>query len=218
MNKTVIGSYRNEELNGGSGNDTIDGRNGHDTLAGGDGDDVYIVPNSWATIVEKAGEGVDTVIAKGDHVLADNVENLILNTEAANSWAGIGNDLGNVITGNAGNNLLKGMAGNDTIDGGLGNDYIYGGSGDDVLIGGAGSDRLSGGDGADLFQMGRGYGNDTITDFSYAEGDRLKVTGVSSYTVKQVGANTVVDLGEGDQITLANVSVNALHEGWIYLG
>lgn len=216
--KTLVGSSMNNTLTGGAGNDRLDGRGGADTLTGGAGDDVYIVPNSLSKIVEKAGEGVDTVVAKGDFTLGANVENLSINTEAGNHWSGTGNELNNVLTGNAGNNKLSGMAGNDTINGGQGNDALLGGLGNDRLVGEQGADTLTGGAGADVFVMGRGYGLDRIADFSFADGDRLKLTGVTSFSAKQVGADTVVDLGGGDQITLANVTMTTLHDGWATLG
>jgi Ca2+-binding RTX toxin-like protein len=215
---SLVGSSGNNALIGGAGNDTLDGRGGYDTLTGGAGNDTYIVQNSLSTLVEKGGEGTDTVVAKGDFTLGFNFENLTINGESSNSWGGTGNELNNVITGNGGANRLDGMAGADTINGGAGNDFIYGGAGADHLSGELGVDSLIGGGGADIFQMGRGYGMDRVTDFSYAEGDRLKVSGVSSYTAKQVGADTVVDLGGGDQITLANVNMAALGGGWIVLG
>jgi Ca2+-binding RTX toxin-like protein len=261
--QTLTGSSSSERLTGGFGHDTLDGRGGQDTLAGGAGNDVYVVPNSLSTIIEKAGEGVDTVVAKGDFTLGANLENLTISSTATNGWAGTGNELNNVMLGNAGANRLNGMGGadtinggagadsilggagadsllggdgndtlgggegadfleggvgNDTLTGGLGNDVVRGGAGNDRMFGDQGADTLSGGSGADGFQFGRGGGLDRVSDFSYAEGDRLILSGVSSYSAKQVGADTVVDLGGGDTITLANVSLSSLHDGWVAFG
>lgn len=60
--------------------------------------------------------------------------------------------------------VLRGSSVGDTIDGGRGNDWIEGGLGDDTLFGGAG---------ADTFVLRRGHGNDVVTDFNPASGDRV---------------------------------------------
>ena len=51
-----------------------------------------------------------------------------------------GNDLANIIIGNAGNNVITGNAGNDTLVGNAGDDYLDGGLGSDNLNGGTGND------------------------------------------------------------------------------
>lgn len=76
---------------------------------------------------------------------------------------GTGND---TIQGDDGNDSVNGDAGNDQLAGGAGNDTIRGGWGDDRLDGGAGDDTLYGEEGADTYVFGRGYGNDTVIDYS----------------------------------------------------
>ncbi|MGZ6015335.1 MAG: right-handed parallel beta-helix repeat-containing protein [Phenylobacterium sp.] len=210
----TVGSYLAENLVGTDGNDTLNGNGGADTLTGGAGNDTYYVPNSLTKIVEAANGGTDTVIAKGDHTLEANVENLVISNDAPSGWAGTGNALNNVIIGNSLNNVINGADGNDTLDGGLGNDQILGGNGNDVLLGGGGADTLTGGAGADTFVIGIGYGTDKVTDFSQAQGDTVLVVG-STYTTAQVGADTVVTLSTGDHITLTGVSMASLKAGWI---
>ena len=56
-----------------------------------------------------------------------------------------------------------------------------------------------------------------MTDFSYADGDRVHVAD-SHYTVSQVGANTVINLGAGDTMVLQHVTLSTLHSDWIFLG
>jgi len=165
----ITGDYGTRVL-GAGGNDTLDGSQGSETLVGGGGDDTYYVPNSSTMVVEHPGDGIDTIVAKGNFTLPANVENLIINNTVNNSWSGTGNELNNQITGNAGDNVLDGGAGNDTLDAGLGNDTLLGGSGDDVLIGGAGNDSFVGGDGSDSIDGGAGSatvdagaGDDTIS-------------------------------------------------------
>ncbi len=165
----LTGSSLNERMVGSGGDDTIDGVGGTDTLIGGAGNDTYYVNNTTTVITEKPGEGIDTIIAKGDYVLPANVENLVISSADTNGWDGTGNGLDNIITGNVGANRLDGLAGNDTIDGGGGNDTLLGGAGDDSLQGGAGNDTISGGDGNDTIDSGTGAatvdggaGNDSI--------------------------------------------------------
>jgi Ca2+-binding RTX toxin-like protein len=209
-NDWMVGDYRSNKLMGGAGNDTLDGGGGTDNLVGGTGNDTYLVPNSLATITEKAGEGVDTIIAKCDVTLGANVENLVLSSSAANSWAGIGNSLANVITGNAGNNLL---------DGGAGNDTLYGGAGNDVIVGGLGNDRLTGGIGADTFRFTPGGGKDVITDLGSDDSvDQIDIgaylkAGIQS-VVHDVGSDVVIDFSNGDSITLLGVHASNLTANW----
>lgn len=212
---TLIGSSGNNVLTGGAGNDTIDGRGGTDQLIGGKGDDTYYVPNSKTTVVERAGEGTDTVIAKGDYVLGANLENLTINTTATNGWSGTGNGLNNFLQGNAGSNQLDGMAGNDTVNAGGGNDLITGGAGNDMLIGGRGVDN---------FRFGVGSGKDVITDFGFDGADRIDTSAYMKAGYKavmtQVGEDTVISFGTGDSITLTGVDahhVSATSTGFVYV-
>ena len=100
--------------------------------------------------------------------------------------------------------------------------WILGGAGDDVLEGGAGDDVLSGGSGADTFVFSGGGGNDVVLDFQAGE-DMLSIssnindTGIETADdvaarATQVGANTVIDLGNGDSITLNNVDAEDIQD------
>ncbi|MGF9759574.1 VCBS domain-containing protein [Microvirga sp. 0TCS3.31] len=114
------------------GNDTLTGSAGIDTMAGGKGDDTYIVNKDGDVVVENANEGTDHVFASAKHTLGANVENLTLTGSAAIN--GYGNELNNVLTGNAGANNLEGFGGADTLSGGGGADTLQGGDGNDVYI------------------------------------------------------------------------------------
>jgi hypothetical protein len=102
------------------------------------------------------------------------------------------------------------------IVGGSGNDHITGTAVGDIIDGGAGNDILTGGTGSDRFIFRHGSGADIITDFAAGAGsdDKLDLTAfASSYNLAYVlahttqsGANTVIDLGSGDSITLQNVA------------
>jgi Ca2+-binding RTX toxin-like protein len=110
-------------ITGNAGSNMLDGGAGADILAGGDGHDTYMVDHEGDLVVERPGEGTDTVRASVSYVLTANVENLVLT--GAGNIDGTGNGLANTITGNAGANLL---------DGGAGADILIGGGGDDTYI------------------------------------------------------------------------------------
>src|ERR1043165_3286932 len=80
-----------ENVYGGDGNDTLVGNDadnqfhggrGAGLMAGGRGNDTYFVDTPDDTVVEAAGEGVDTVVASISYMLGANVENLVLASKA----------------------------------------------------------------------------------------------------------------------------------------
>ena len=128
------GDGDNDVLVGGIGNDTLDGGTGSNEIYGGTGNDIYIVSNAGDSIIEFANEGIDEIrTALAALTLASNVENL--GYTGAATFLGIGNALGNAITGGAGRDQLAGLDGNDTLDGGS----MAAGQ-EDVLLGGLGND------------------------------------------------------------------------------
>ena len=174
-NDKLYGDVDNDYLDGGTGNDLLSGGGGNDMLIGGLGDDTYVIDgghsasfggftlaiNTVGTLVERAGEGTDTVLSARDWVLADNFENLTL-LDGSYAINGTGNGVSNVIVGNAGDNVLLGMAGDDVINGGGGNDLIDGGSGADVMDGGAGNDTFVVNSLADVIIERQDEGIDTV--------------------------------------------------------
>jgi Ca2+-binding RTX toxin-like protein len=131
-NDILNGEGGNDQIFGEDGNDTIDGGSGNDTLTGGDGNDTYLAVEAGDSIVENAGEGVDTVEASVDFTLSANVENLILSGNG--TLDGTGNAENNTITGSSGNNTLTGAAGDDILDGNGGKDTLVGGTGNDTYV------------------------------------------------------------------------------------
>lgn len=124
-NDLLQGGADTDYLLGEAGNDTLDGGAHQDFMYGGAGDDVYLVGNSSDIVGESNGEGVDTVLATATFALdtSSEVENLtLLGLEDINAS---GNQLNNIITGNAGANILAGGQGRDTIFGGEGRDTVH---------------------------------------------------------------------------------------------
>ncbi|AIF49638.1 calcium-binding protein [Pelosinus sp. UFO1] len=200
LDNVIIGNSGNNVLNGGAGNDFLDGGIGADTMYGGRGDDTYIVDNVGDVVVEKAGEGNDTVQASISYTLGANVENLTLTGEE--NLNGTGNGLDNVIIGNSGNNVLNGGAGNDYLDGGIGVDTMYGGVGDDTFI----VDNVD-----DVVIEATGEGTDTVqSSISYvltANVENLTLTGSANIngtgneldnTIIGNSGNNILDGGAGN--------------------
>jgi Ca2+-binding RTX toxin-like protein len=158
--ETVTGTAAAEILTSGGGTG--------DVLAGGAGDDIYVSFGVTMRVQEAAGEGMDTLVVLSDWGRLDaNVENLELAGTAHSN--GYGNELDNILTGNAGRNRLEGGAGDDTLDGGAGNDILVGGDGADRFRftgPNPGADWIIGFDVAnDIVQVGQSLvGTATIAD------------------------------------------------------
>lgn len=211
---TLNGNASANELNGNAGADSIFGGAGNDTIDGG-GDIGYL----------RGEDGNDSII--GGSAFDDINGNMGADTAsggAGDDWVVGGKD-NDRLFGDAGADLVYGNLGNDTLDGGAGADTVRGGQGDDVLTGGdgadfvsgdLGADTMTGGAGADIFHSFTGSGVDRILDFNLAEGDRLQLDPGNTFTLAQVGADTVVSLGAGDQVILVGVQMSSLTTGWIF--
>src|SRR3989344_1196288 len=169
------------------GADTITGSAAADVMRGYAGDDII-----------RGGEGTNYL--RGD--------------EGNDSLAGGAGQ--NLVYGNLGADTCEGGDGNDVVRGGQDNDLINGGGGADYVSGDKGSDTVTGGAGADIFHTFGDAGVDRVTDFSLAEGDRVQVDPGTQYTVSQVGADTVISMTGGGQMTLVGVQMSSLTAGWIF--
>jgi Ca2+-binding RTX toxin-like protein len=207
-NDLMVGGGSASTLMGGDGNDTVQagsaatsylrGEAGDDSISGGSGfDDIN---GNQGNDTASGGAGDDWVVGGKDNDLL------------------FGDDGDDIVWGNLGNDTLDGGAGNDQVRGGQGDDSISGGAGDDYISGDRGNDTETGGPGADIFHSFSGAGIDRVLDFNAAEGDRVMLDPGTSYTVSQVGADTVVDMGNGDQVILVGVQLSTLPAGWIFLG
>ncbi len=189
-NDQIFGLAGDDTIFGLGGNDRIDGGSGNDQMSGGTGDDYFIIDSSSDSVVEKIGEGTDTVESSVSLTLANNVENLTLT--GASNINGSGNSLANVINGNSGDNTISAGAGNDQMDGFGGLDYINGGDGDDTIICGPDQAGAASGD----------AGNDIIK--FYASAETLTLQGLAgSDTFILMSSHTTHDSG----VVIAGIDV-----------
>ena len=188
----ITGNGLANVLTGNNSANTIDGGAGADVMLGGKGNDTYIVDGQADTVIEKAGEGTDTVQSSVNYTLADHIENLTLTGIAE---AGMGNSLHNKITGNAASNKLFGGAGNDVIDGG---------EGADILLGGLGNDTYWVDSSSDLVVEAAGEGTDTVyASVSYALADNaenLILTGSANINAVGNAGNNRLNGNAGNNI------------------
>ena len=212
---TLNGNALDNDLRGGDGADNLYGGAGADTLIGGegvgflrgeDGDDSIVGGGSFDDIHGNAGNDTESG-GDGDDWVVGGKDSDLLNGDAG----------GDLIYGNLGNDTCIGGDGNDVIRGGQQNDTLSGGAGDDYVSGDKGDDTETGGAGADIFHSFTGAGIDRVLDFNLAEGDRVQLEPGTSYSVAQVGADTVITLGaSSDQVILVGVQMSNLTAGWIY--
>jgi Ca2+-binding RTX toxin-like protein len=131
-NDKIYGNGGNDRMFGGTGDDLLDGGEGADTMTGGAGTDTYFVDNVGDKVIETTLAGTDTVFSTATaYTLGTRVENLILK---GNAVGADGNNLDNVLTGNAQDNQINGRGGTDTMAGGLGNDIYFVDRAVDVVI------------------------------------------------------------------------------------
>jgi len=135
---------------------------------------------------------------------------------------GQGNDMiishgtGDILYGNLGDDTLIGGSGPQILRGGQGDDSITAGLGADWISGDRGNDTIQAGAGADTFHTFTGAGMDRVLGFDAAKGDHVQLDPGTVYTVSQVGADTVIDMGPGDQMVLVGVQETSLPPGWIF--
>jgi VCBS repeat-containing protein/ELWxxDGT repeat protein len=189
-NDALTGGQQSDTLYGGGGNDRLNGGLGADTMDGGAGTDTFVVDNAGDVVVERAGEGTDTVEASVSYALSDDVENLTLT--GTDDITATGNSGANIITGNAGNNSLVGNGGADT------------------LIGGAGDDIYTVSDSSTVIVEAVGGGNDILkSSVSYVLG-----AGVDVETSRLIGTGNINLTGNADhQILIGNTGNNVIDGG-----
>ena len=200
----------NDGVAAGSGNDTVLAGDGTDLIYGNVGADLLSGGGSSDTIFGGQNDGPASTGSASDQPSA-----FRSGTETIDGGAGA-----DLLYGNHGTDLMIGGAGIDVIYGGQDNDTLSGGGGGDFLYGNRGDDLLVGGDGLDVFVFGGTSGDDTIADFTQftdylAIQSNVNGTGIASFSdvvsrATQSGTDVIIDLGNGNSITLQNYSTSSL--------
>ncbi len=192
LSSWLEGGLGNDTIVSGSGSDVLFSGYGADSLSGGAGNDKYIITfdNMADTIVESATGGTDTIYFIRDFkddgrdddkdstgkeldplttppynfdvVLANNVENGVLDDHI---YVFKPNSITYTVawlTGNALSNRLEGSSLNDILDGAAGNDTIVAGDGEDIIFTGLGVDKIDGGAGRDLLVSSVSFNLNTV--------------------------------------------------------
>jgi Ca2+-binding RTX toxin-like protein len=205
--EVLTGHAGGATLMGGAGDDTVAGMDGPNYLRGGDGGDSLTGGAGFNDI--NGNQGGDTIAGHslvGDWLVGGQGDDLISTTTS-----------GNILYGNLGNDTLQGGTGADILRGGQGDDLIVAGSGGEWISGDRGADTIEGGSGADVFHTFSGAGLDRVLGFDAAQGDRVMLDPGTHYTVSQAGADTVIDMGNGDEMVLVGVQSATLPAGWIFM-
>jgi Ca2+-binding RTX toxin-like protein len=204
-------------LVGAAGGDTIQAPETNDTITGGSGGSNYLRGNGGDDSIQ-GGAGFDDINGnKGD----DSIDG----GTGGSDWL-VGGQGDDNITAHTGGNLLYGNLGNDTLHSGDGADVVRGGQGDDVIFAGSGNQFLSGdrgddtitaGAGADTIHSSQDAGIDRILNYNPGH-DIVQLDPGTTYTVSQVGADTVISMGGNNQVVLVGVQMSTLAPGWIFEG
>ena len=208
------GTEASETIQAGAGADTVRALAGDDTISGGGGENYLRGDEGNDSIV--GGAGFDDINGNmgNDTCVSGGGDDWVVGGKDNDSLSG--SDGQNLVYGNLGNDTCDGGAGNDTVRGGQDNDVVIGGAGDDYVSGDKGSDTMTGGIGADIFHSFGDAGIDRVTDFSLAQGDRVQLDPGTVFTVSQVGADTIVNMTGGGQMTLVGIQLSSLTGNWIF--
>ena len=193
-----IGTAGDDTLTGGSGPNYIRGEGGNDLIHGGPGFDDINGNQGNDTIDGGSGGGDWLVGGQGDDLI-------------------VGHGGGEVIYGNLGADTLTGSGDGDVVRGGQGNDSIVAGGGSEWLSGDRGDDVERAGVGADTFHTFDQAGIDRVLGFKPGV-DHVQLDPGTHYTLSQMGADTVIDMGGGNEMILEGVQMAGLPTGWIFEG
>jgi serralysin len=192
----LIGTAAADTLTAGAGPNYVRGGDGDDAIHGGAGFDDINGNQGNDTIDGGSGGGDWLVGGQGDDRI-------------------VGHGGGEVIYGNLGADTLMGGGAGDVVRGGQGDDSIVAGSGAEWLSGDRGDDTLQAGSGPDVFHTFAEAGVDRVIGFKPGI-DHVQLDPGTHYVVSQAGADTVIDMGAGNEMVLVGVPMSSLAPGWIF--
>ncbi|WP_454864716.1 polyurethane esterase [Pseudomonas rhizophila] len=200
----IIGSERDDLIQGGQGNDYLEGRAGNDTfrdeggynvILGGQGSNTLLLQSSVkdASFVQDGAGTLYVRDAQGAISMTRDIDTLVskepglfwglLKDEVSHSVTANGLVAGGKLTayasstaGTSAEDTLTARSSGDWLFGHDGNDVLLGGTGNDTFVGGSGNDWLQSGGGSDTFVFNGAFGHDQIS--GYDTGDTLVFLGV----------------------------------------
>jgi Ca2+-binding RTX toxin-like protein len=200
----IIGSERDDLIQGGQGNDYLEGRAGNDTfrdeggynvILGGQGSNTLLLQSSVkdASFVQDGAGTLYVRDAQGAISMTRDIDTLVskepglfwglLKDEVSHSVTANGLVAGGKLTayasstaGTSADDTLTARSSGDWLFGHDGNDVLLGGTGNDTFVGGSGNDWLQSGGGSDTFVFNGAFGHDQIS--GYDTGDTLVFLGV----------------------------------------
>ncbi len=214
---TLAGDASANSIWGGGGNETITGREGTDTLLGEAGNDTLLGGADSDVLI--GGIGADTLGGGSQDDTAD--------YSASDASVTVNLQTGSGVGGHAQGDVLVSI---EDVIGSAFNDVIIGKNNvwDNVFDGRGGNDTYTGGLGDDVFVFRLNEGADTITDFvAGGAADAVQLAGFGAgfdsfaeviAAATQVGADTIIDFGAGQTLTLQNVTLGALNAGDFIFG
>lgn len=200
----IIGSERDDLIQGGQGNDYLEGRAGNDTfrdeggynvILGGQGSntlllqssvkDTSFVQDGAGTLYVRDAQGaismtrdIDTLVSKEPGLFWGLLKDEVSHSVTANGLVAGGKLTGyaSSTAGTSADDTLTARSSGDWLFGHDGNDVLLGGTGNDTFVGGSGNDWLQSGGGSDTFVFNGAFGHDQIS--GYDAGDTLVFLGV----------------------------------------
>jgi beta-glucanase (GH16 family) len=187
-------SAGDETINAPAGDTSVSGNGGGDLLVGSTGGNRFYFSDPGDRVLEpNANGGIDTEIGWLTIKLAPNVENLTVHQDFNH---GVGNNLDNLM-------ITDGRA------------WLYGGAGNDVLVGATGAGTT--------FAVHKGEGSDVI--YNWQGLSQLQLSGYGFTSAAQVrsamtqqGADTVLQLGGGETLTIRNTSPTSFQDKQFLVG
>ncbi|AKK00615.1 polyurethanase [Pseudomonas chlororaphis] len=200
----ILGTDKDDLIQGGQGNDYLEGRAGNDTFRDGGGYNVILGGQGHNSLHLQqsvhdftfASDGAGTLYMRDAHGGISITRDIgtLVSQEPGSLWGMLKDEVSHSVTANgllAGGNLtayasaVKSTAGDDSLVahatgdwlfGHADNDRLLGGAGDDTLVGGTGNDVMQSGGGRDTFIFNGAFGQDRISGFD--AGDKLVFIGV----------------------------------------
>ena len=201
VNNGIVANACNNGITGGEGLDTVTGAEGSDLVYGNLGSDLIY-----------GNQDNDTMFGGQDDDIAFGGQNddLVYGNAGADQ-----------VYGNTSSDTLYGGQGDDSVFGGQGADQVFGGAGNDSIDGGLADDTITGGAGNDVFEFQNGDGADVIGDFTVGEDLIQLVSGINgtgatdgadmlSRITTDADGNAVIDLGDGNSLTLTGITPGQL--------